>query len=123
MLSLRYVKYDLFFRKPAITSRDTMLYKPSWVFVLEDDNIPDRIFHGEVSVILGLSIDNLSNIEKVVSEICSYVNMSQILDHDFNLNEYPAIAFGFEMLIRDYHAIHEKIMFSSHLQRELQGSQ
>ena len=121
MLSLRYVKYDLFFRKPAITSRDTMLYKPSWIFVLEDDNIPNRIFHGEVSVIPGLSIDNLSTIEKVVSEICTYVNMSQILDHDFNLNEFPAIGFGFEMLIRDYHAIHEKIMFPSHFTEGTSG--
>jgi O-succinylbenzoate synthase len=113
MLSLRYVKYDLIFRKPAITSRNTMLSKPSWVFVLEDGNYPDRTFHGEVSVIPGLSTDDLNKIEIIMTEICDFVNKDQTLNFDFNFNEFPSVGFGFEMLIKDHQAEPEKILFPS----------
>jgi o-succinylbenzoate synthase len=113
MLQIRYVKHDLIFKKPAITSRGSLHSKPSWIFLLEDDNFGGKIFHGEVSIIPGLSSDDTVNLDKLLSAICSSVNTSQDLKHDFDLIEFPAVEFGYEMLVRDYQAKQEKILFAS----------
>lgn len=121
MLSLRFVKYKLFFRNPAITSRGTLYSKPSWIFLLKDDDIPALVFHGEVSVIPGLSVDDTNHIDNFLSAICSSVNLSQCLYQEFDFGDFPAVGFGYEMLVRDYQAKQEKILFASYFTEGISG--
>ena len=110
---LRSAKYELLFRKPAVTSRDILYSKPSWILILTDENKPERIFHGECSVIPGLSIDDLKIMDAKIAEICNKVNQLQSINFEFDLSDFPAVEFGYEMLIRDYQSDQEKILFQS----------
>jgi o-succinylbenzoate synthase len=113
MIELSYKKYDLIFRNPAGTSRGILKTKTSWIFILKDSEKPNKIFHGECSLIQGLSPDDSSLINDIMNEICIKVNNSQLLDNILIPEDFPAIKFGFEMLILDYNSEKEKLLFNS----------
>ena len=48
--------WNLAFKRPAKTSRDTLTHKPSWFIKLTDEN--GREGWGECSIIPGLSLDD-----------------------------------------------------------------
>ena len=50
------VPWNLAFKRPAKTSRDTLTHKPSWFIKLTDEN--GREGWGECSIIPGLSLDD-----------------------------------------------------------------
>lgn len=113
MISLTFKNYKLNFVNPATTSRGTIIKKPGWFFELIDSEIHERKFHGECSVIPGLSIDNLSAMDSTIQEICIFVNAHQTLDLPVDIEDFPSIEFGFEMLLADYHSAKEKVYFQS----------
>ena len=111
MIELSFKKHDLIFKSPAGTSRGVLRSKTSWIFILKDSEKPDRWYHGECSLIQGLSPDNSSLITNILIEICNEVNKAQSLDNILIPEEFPAIQFGIEMLILDYNSENEKILF------------
>lgn len=113
MIELSFKKHDLIFRSPAGTSRGILTTKTSWIFILKDSEKPDKTFHGECSLIQGLSPDNNSLINNFLIKICDKVNKAQSLDNILIPEEFPAIKFGFEMLILAYNSENEKILFNS----------
>ena len=59
----------LIFKRPAKTSRDVLLQKPTWYLRVRDNN--GAVGLGEVSMIEGLSVESLSNIEVALRALAS----------------------------------------------------
>ena len=64
-----FFKHNLEFNMPSRTSRDVLYNKPSWYLVIKDQN---RIGIGECSIIPGLSLDRIDEIEtKLDYDVCN----------------------------------------------------
>lgn len=113
MIELKVEKVDLIFKKPASTSRGMLFSKPSWIFVLTDTDRNSMKFHGECSIIPGLSVDDERRISDILQEICTTVNRRQNLDHVIIPNGFPSVEAGFEMLNKDHLSKVEKVLFDS----------
>ena len=87
-----YFSHNLSFITPAKTSRDTLKEKKSWFLILSNG---ERYGIGECSIIPGLSIDNVSKIDYVLSKLCYYLNGNTEIDKKI-FNNFPAIQFAFE---------------------------
>ncbi len=107
----------MIFKFPAGTSRGIMLKKPSWFFVLKDDDHIGKISTGECGLLPKLSFDDKPGYEKKLKEIIDRVNLYQSLDIDLNIKDFPSIRFGIEMLKKDYLSKEEKILFDSEFTR------
>ena len=86
-------RLDLVFKKPAKTSRDTLLSKPSWILIATDQN--GRRGWGECSIIPGLSLDEPLEIERVLSSFQrgGYLDLNDISD------DLPALRMAIEMVL------------------------
>ena len=98
-MSLRIKRHLLKFKKPAGTSRGVMLDKPSWFLSFNGES---GVARGEVSVIPGLSVDNLGLIESTLVQLHD-LSITELESEIPNLGDFPAIRFGLEMLLKDYH--------------------
>ena len=87
----RYIKHPLHFIKPATTSRDTLLSKPTWFIEATFEDGLRGI--GEISIIEGLSIERTSSIDDLLSRWAA----DPLLAQDFDEKRFPAVAFAMEM--------------------------
>ena len=83
---------------PSRTSRDVLYDKPSWYLVIKDQN---RIGVGECSIIPGLSLDRVNDIEPKLDYICRAISLGNKLDIA-EFNDYPAIKFALETALIDF---------------------
>ena len=83
---------------PSRTSRDVLYNKPSWYLVIIDQN---RIGVGECSIIPGLSLDRVNDIETKLDYICREISSGNKLDIE-EFNDYPAIKFALETALVDF---------------------
>ena len=83
---------------PSRTSRDVLYNKPSWYLVIIDQN---RIGVGECSIIPGLSLDRVNDIETKLDYICREISSGNKLDIE-EFKDYPAIKFALETALRDF---------------------
>ena len=83
---------------PSRTSRDVLYNKPSWYLVIRNQN---RIGVGECSIIPGLSLDRVNDIETKLDYICREISSGNKLDIE-EFNDYPAIKFALETALRDF---------------------
>ena len=93
-----FFKHNLEFNMPSRTSRDVLYNKPSWYLVIKDQN---RIGIGECSIIPGLSLDRIDEIETKLDYICREISLGNKLDIE-EFNDFPAIKFALEMAIKDF---------------------
>ena len=93
-----FFKHTLEFNMPSRTSRDVLYNKPSWYLVIKDQN---RIGIGECSIIPGLSLDRIDEIETKLDYICREISSNNKLDIE-EFNDYPAIKFALEMALEDF---------------------
>ena len=93
-----FFKHNLEFYIPSRTSRDVLHNKPSWYLVIKDQN---RIGIGECSIIPGLSLDRVNDIETKLDYICREISLGNKLDIE-EFNDYPAIKFALEMALKDF---------------------
>ena len=93
-----YFKHNLEFNMPSRTSRDVLYNKPSWYLVIIDQN---RIGVGECSIIPGLSLDRVNEIETKLDYICREISSGNKLDIE-EFNDYPAIKFALETALIDF---------------------
>ena len=87
-----YFSHNLSFITPAKTSRDTLREKKSWFLILSNG---ERFGIGECSIIPGLSIDNTSKIDDVLTKLCHNLNDDIEIDKKI-FNNFPSIQFAFE---------------------------
>ena len=93
-----FFKHNLEFNIPSRTSRDVLHNKPSWYLVIKDQN---RIGIGECSIIPGLSLDRIDEIETKLDYICREISLGNKLDIA-EFNDYPAIKFALETALKDF---------------------
>ena len=85
--------WNLAFKRPAKTSRDTLTHKPSWFIKLTDEN--GREGWGECSIIPGLSLDDPAAIAAFLSEARAHPPQ-----HAADIpKSLPAVQFAFEMAL------------------------
>jgi len=93
-----FFKHNLEFNMPSRTSRDVLYDKPSWFLVIKDQN---RIGVGECSIIPGLSLDRVNDIETKLDYICKEISSGNKLNIE-EFKDYPAIKFALETALRDF---------------------
>ncbi|MGM0565514.1 MAG: o-succinylbenzoate synthase [Bacteroidota bacterium] len=109
MLKAHYKKYTLRFKRPAGTSRGTMLEKVSWFVFLEDTEQPGKKAIGECSPLRGLSYDDVPEYETKLANVCE--NIHDIKPDD--LKSFPSIRFGIEMALCDLNIDGAQLLFPS----------
>lgn len=109
MLKAHYKKHTLKFKRPAGTSRGTMLEKESWFIFLEDTEQPGKKAIGECSPLKGLSYDDVPEYELKLASVCE--NIHDIKPDD--LKPFPSIRFGIEMAMRDLKVDGAQLLFPS----------
>lgn len=108
MLKASYQHHPLIFRKAAGTSRGILHQKDSWFIFLTDSDDQDRYGIGEVSIIPGLSIDPLPEIESELTLLCQEISKyPDWVEKRGSL--FPAIRFGLETALSDFHSGSERI--------------
>tara|TARA_B110000305_G_scaffold28721_1_gene26878 strand:- start:1217 stop:2248 length:1032 start_codon:yes stop_codon:yes gene_type:complete len=104
-----YKKRNFLFKIPGGTSRGVLYSKDSWFIILNSDL---KTGIGECSIIEGLSIDNVSEIESKLQWLC--LNINKPLSNLFvELSNYPSIVFGLEMALKSLNSLKENVLFSS----------
>ena len=108
-----YKKRNFLFKIPGGTSRGVLRSKDSWFIILNNDL---KTGIGECSIIEGLSIDNVSEIESKLEWLCLNINKppSYLFDE---LTDFPSIFFGLEMALRSLKSLKENVLFSSDFTR------
>lgn len=96
MLKASYCRYFLAFNEPAVTSRSTMRIKETYFIKVWESADPLVFGVGECAVFRGLSSDDISGYEEVLSQTCRYIHLVDIADL-----AYSSIRFGFETALRD----------------------
>ncbi len=112
MLKARWIPYQLMFRQPAGTSRGLLHTKSSWFLLVADTVQPQRVGIGEVSVIPGLSRDNISGIEKALDEVCAIINQTTLVPENFD-GDFPSIVFAFETALLDLKSGGERLLYKN----------
>lgn len=104
-------KHTLKFHRPATTSRDTLLQRDAWYFILCGED--PRIFGiGECAPIFGLSIETPDSLEKAIAQVVGYKNLNDI-PQDL-LRQFPSIRFALEVAQRDLENGGTRTIFPHH---------
>jgi o-succinylbenzoate synthase len=120
MFQAQYNQRILKFNEPGGTSRGVLLEKPSWFIKVWNFENPACIGIGEVSVIPGLSPDDLENIEFKIEQGCSNINNLNIEDSEY-WEGFPAVRFGFETALLDLKNGGKRILFPSAFSQSQKG--
>jgi O-succinylbenzoate synthase len=96
-----YQKYTLRFKKPAGTSRGFLHTKETFFLRLIDPSQPTRLGLGECGPLAGLSIDDRPDFEAHLARVCDLLNQG-CSPADFDLTDFPALAFGLETAWLDW---------------------
>jgi O-succinylbenzoate synthase len=94
MFTASFIKHQLQFVKPAKTSRNTMLTHTVYYVVLTSKTEP-KSYWGEAAPLPGLSIDDVTQIENKLTELCTAVTHG----YTFNMLDFtgfPSVQFAFE---------------------------
>ncbi|MBX2930364.1 MAG: o-succinylbenzoate synthase [Chitinophagaceae bacterium] len=100
-------KYILTFKKPGTTSRGVLLEKPTYFIFLTDGK---KTAIGECNLFKNLSYDDKPDYENKLHEIVNRLpnEKEKVLD---DIQYYPSIYFGVEMLLKDWNNGAERILF------------
>lgn len=112
-MSLRavYQKYTLHFKFDAGTSRGILREKDTYFVRITDEKKPSFFGLGECGPLKGLSMDDRTDFEIQLSEICDafstidgkrYAWDVSAIVHELVGNAFPAIQFGFETALLDW---------------------
>ncbi len=101
MIRAEYCRYDLLFKEPATTSRETMNSKCTYYIKVYDDCNPGRFGIGECALFRGLSCDDRSDYEARLRKACR--DIGKYADGDTaDLADFPSVRFGVETAVKDY---------------------
>lgn len=108
-MRLKFVPYNLHFKKPAGTSRGVLNEKITYFLRLEDEKDPSHFGIGEAAIFPGLSPENPDKYIFKVIELLANVALGRPTD----LSQFPSLQFGFEQAILDYTNSAQGIYFPS----------
>lgn len=120
MIHAHFKKHVLRFKVPAGTSRGILLQKPSWFICLSNSDNTNQRGVGECSIIPGLSIEEESDVELKLEQVCEDINGGA---YNFSeaIPEFPSITFGLETAYLDYNSRASKVLFPSNFTDETEG--
>lgn len=109
-LKLSYQYRPLFFKVPGGTSRGVLKEKPTWIIKIEDEQ--GYSGYGEVSLIPGLSTDNISTIDKILPLLEKRIagDLPTLFD---SVKQIPSLLFALEQALLDYKNGGKQILFPS----------
>lgn len=97
-LKANFFEYNLDFKTPAKTSRDTLTQKTIYILQIWDTQNPNFIAQGECSPLWGLSVDNPNNYTEILQALCTDIQNYKFWLH-LGLKNHPSIKMGLEMAI------------------------
>lgn len=97
MVKFNYQYHPLKFITPGGTSRGVLKEKPSWIIKLTDEN--NTSGYGEISIIEGLSVENISFVDNRLKQISERINGGKLIVD--LLDDFPAGKFAFEQAYLD----------------------
>jgi len=100
MLTARFKKHTLIFKRASSTSRGVLHAKDSWYIFISNSESPDYYGTGECSLIPGLSPDNPEQFEIELKTLCKRIN-DYPLWVESRGHLFPAIRFGLETALFD----------------------
>lgn len=112
MLEARVRKHTLNFKIPGGTSRGILKEKNSWIIEVWHIEHPEVIGLGEASIIEGLSPDWSEHYEEQLHRAAEHIYHHAETELT-ELQEYPSIAFGIEMALKDLELGENGILFPS----------
>ncbi len=109
MITAKYKKYILNFKRPSGTSRGVLAEKETWFLKLKKN---DKIGFGECGILRGLSIDDRTDYEEKIQWLCENINRDkeELLAE---LKEFPSLQFGLEMALQSLQAENPFVHFPS----------
>ncbi|MFM2292872.1 MAG: hypothetical protein RIS29_2685 [Bacteroidota bacterium] len=108
-MKAHYINHPLQFKFPAGTSRGVLLHKPSSFIFLENEGV---VGIGECSTIPDLSIDPMEYYDQKLQDVCRQLN-NGVDPVDFDLSQFPSIAFGLETALLDLKSGGNRILFEN----------
>lgn len=108
-MTLKVIPHNLQFYKPAGTSRGYLNHKKTWFIILNEN---DKIGVGEVSIIEGLSYDNIEGVEEKLNWLIknSFFGFEKLYS---KLNDFPGIQFGLEQAYLSLQSQDNFVLFPS----------
>lgn len=91
MLRFRYAPYRLNFRNIAITSREAMTHKDTYILQVRDTEKPEVIGTGEIALFRGLSEEDMPDFNSLLTEVLKTLTAAP----EYNV-PYSSIRFGVE---------------------------
>ncbi len=104
--------HELDFARPATTSRGTLLRKRIHYLAVSSDCDLSLYGIGECSLFPGLSVDDRPGFEAKVRSVCEEMNSRQTFQVA-DLMEWPSIAFGLEVALRDLEMGGQRLLYPS----------
>ena len=92
----KFFRHTLNFIMPGKTSRDVLSKKDSWFLVLKDAK---SFGIGECSIIPGLSLDNIHEIELKLKQVCNAISKGEQINYE-SYNQFPAVKFAIETALK-----------------------
>jgi len=117
---IKIAKYTLHFKQASGTSRGVLHTKDTW-FIRVYQNESDKLFGlGEINMFQGLSFDDRPDFHIKLKELEK--NPEYFISHLHSaLKDFPAIRFGLETAILDFHQKQNRIIFPSNFTQGKEG--
>jgi len=116
MIKAKITKKEFGFKRPATTSRGTLLTKQVFFIVLHADDNPFVTGIGECSLFPGLSADDVPGFEETLHEILARINSGEDITSE-SFAQWPSINFALETAYADLMCNGSKVLFPSEFTR------
>jgi o-succinylbenzoate synthase len=107
-MNASFKKYELHFKQPATTSRETLKNRTVWYLFLEENGITGI---GECAPLPGLSIETTEEVESRIKELCA--NPQRFIADIDLLQNIPSLKFALETALLDLKNGGKQILFTS----------
>ena len=111
-MQISILKYPLHFKQAAGTSRGILRKKNTWFIKVQNKLDAKKFGLGEINMFQGLSYDDRDDFYSTLKEIEEEPEKF-LTDIHQSLIEFPAIRFGLETALLDYHSHQQNILFPS----------
>ena len=113
-----FFRHTLNFIMPGKTSRNVLSKKDSWFLVLKNGK---SYGIGECSIIPGLSLDNIHEIELKLKQVCNDISKGEQINYK-SYNQFPAIKFAIETAHKDIEGLDKPFhLFNSDFSNNQKG--
>jgi O-succinylbenzoate synthase len=118
-LKASWKKHVLQFKQPSGTSRGVLTEKAGWFLFLSKPDEPKVIGIGEAAPLVGLSLDDRTDFEAKLTQVCTAIEQNQLSSLD--LAAFPSIVFALESALLDLKHGGKRMLFDSPFAQSASG--